>query len=43
MKNSEVYKDLCGVDFKFDFLEFVKSTDLEIDGDGKQGLKGCFS
>lgn len=43
MRRSYIYKDLCGFDFKFDFLEFVKSRDLEINGGWKQRLKECFS
>ncbi|UPA15214.1 DUF244 domain-containing protein [Borrelia turicatae] len=33
LKNSFVYQELCDMDFKFDFLEFVKSSQLEIDGE----------
>ncbi|AHH04457.1 Putative cytosolic protein (plasmid) [Borrelia nietonii YOR] len=43
LKESFVYQELCDMDFEFDFLEFVKSSDLEINRCGKQRLKGCFS
>ncbi|UPA19141.1 hypothetical protein [Borrelia puertoricensis] len=36
LKNSFVYEELCDVDFKFEFLKFVKSSQLEINGGGKQ-------
>ncbi|ANF34514.1 hypothetical protein A7978_05920 (plasmid) [Borrelia turicatae] len=36
LKNSFVYQGLCDMDFKFDFLEFVKSSQLEISGGWKQ-------
>ncbi|BDU63461.1 hypothetical protein BOFE_10010 (plasmid) [Candidatus Borrelia fainii] len=41
LKNGCVYKDLCDIDFKFDFLEFVKFSDFEIDGEDNWNLKEC--
>ncbi|WP_434757417.1 hypothetical protein bpuCAU1_001502 (plasmid) [Borrelia puertoricensis] len=31
LKSSFVYKDLCDVDFKYEFLKFAKSSEFEID------------
>ncbi|UPA11500.1 BppA (plasmid) [Borrelia parkeri] len=36
LKESFVYQELCDINFKFKFLEFVKSSQLEINGGGKQ-------
>ncbi|WP_434757317.1 DUF244 domain-containing protein (plasmid) [Borrelia puertoricensis] len=33
LKNNFVYEELCYVDFRLEFLEFVKSSQLEIDED----------
>ncbi|AHH13273.1 Hypothetical protein BHO_0011302 (plasmid) [Borrelia hermsii YBT] len=41
LKESFVYEELCDVDFKFDFLEFVKSLKLEIDDEEILNLKRC--
>ncbi|WP_330730423.1 DUF244 domain-containing protein [Borrelia turicatae] len=39
LKNSFVYQELCDMDFKFDFLEFIKSIQLEINNEEFLNLK----
>ncbi|UPA11092.1 DUF244 domain-containing protein (plasmid) [Borrelia parkeri] len=39
LKNSFVYQELCDMDFKFEFLTFLKASHLEIDEDENLNLK----
>ncbi|UPA11673.1 DUF244 domain-containing protein (plasmid) [Borrelia parkeri] len=39
LKNSFVYQELCDMDFKFEFLTFLKASQLEIDEDENLDLK----
>ncbi|AHH13438.1 Hypothetical protein BHO_0011305 (plasmid) [Borrelia hermsii YBT] len=43
IESSEVYKDFSESEYKDDFLEFVRCTDLEIDKEKDNRLKGCLS